>query len=123
MSCVPEWEEAFKEAWRVLRSGGTFVVLLPNRWSFQTLFRSVLIKLDYYSEGYLRHFSKREVMRKDLLPGAEFEACFVVPKEAHSANKFFFIGAKLLYGLDRLVGQYVDYWGGDLCLVIKKEAR
>jgi SAM-dependent methyltransferase len=123
LSCVPEWKQAFKESWRVLCDGGSFVVLLPNRWSFLTPFRSTLVKLDYYSEGFCCHFSRQEIMQKAFLPGAELEACFVVPKEAHSANKFFFIGTKLLYGLDRLVGQYVHHWGGDLCLVIKKEAR
>ncbi len=117
LSHINPWEEAFLDSLRVLKPGGTMVIIVSNFWSFMTPLRRLMVKSGLYSLGSCRHFSTRDFRN---LPGILIKAAYAVPKRATSDSPLFLAGARVLYALDRFLGALVDRWGGDLCLVMKK---
>ena len=118
---IPNWQTALAEDWRMLKHGGILVLILSNTWSFMSPFRFILSEFGWYSEGRMRHFRKQDIFATELLQNAVLLDCFAVEKKARSSHLIFYLGALLFYSLDRVVHWFVPWWGGDLCLVVRKE--
>ncbi len=117
---VPDSRAALAELARVTRAGGRVVVVVPNRLSFVSLERMLMMRLGKYSLGPCRHYTLPVLRAEGSAHGLAVRRFFTIPKVPTAPAPLRRAASWLGYIFDRIVRAVYPRGGGDLAVLFEK---
>lgn len=114
---------ALAELARVTAPGGRLVVVVPNRLSFVSLERMLMMKLGKYSLGPCRHYTVTMLRGEGSIHGLSLRRFYTVPKVPTAPTPLRWFASWLGYVMDQMVRAVCSQWGGDLAVLFEKNAQ
>ena len=120
ISHVPDSRAALAELARVTKAGGRLLLVVPNRWSFITPMRVLLVRLGKYTLGSCRHYTVGTLRAEGRAHGLRVVCAAAVQKLPTAPSRLRAVPAWLGYCLDEAVRRVYTLWGGDLAVLFEK---